>query len=324
MTKKITIIFGAGASYAAGQDMIENFGKLIKKQELVPPLTDDLFEFQEIILDFPKATELKPEINHRRKKEKTHKQQKSIEYILETLSNEGNEEGLISIKRYLNSLFTSIDKNINAYPQILNGNLYLRFLNKLKKISPKTKITILTFNYDLFIDNAFAKAFNIELKNFDSYTDNENYKLFKLHGSCNWWTIDKNHFNNSKSDEEYNYSNQDKEFIFLTKQIEHDIQIDNTSKFPVIAIPIIKDKKFVHSNFEKKIDTELMGSNLILSIGWSSSDKYFKDILLKNYNEKTIFISPKAMSKKTKFRNKSNMSFQELTYNEQNLKNFFN
>ena len=60
---------------------------------------------------------------------------------------------------------------------------YRTFLDQVSKCG---RVCLVTFNYDTLLERALAHI-DLPIGKIDDYTTHRQFKLFKLHGSINWW-----------------------------------------------------------------------------------------------------------------------------------------
>ena len=181
---KPVIIFGAGASH----DVV-NTTKFECNPQFQPPLTNGLFDQkwdEKYFFQFPRLPYLLPPIRE------WVGQNKSLEDYLrifkednDDLDGEENKEGelqLIELQLFLRDFFEDVGRYyIPGRPDVNN---YHHFFTKLCRSGIK-EASVITFNYDLFLDQAIQRVFGYDYKSVSSQ-----YKkpvaLFKVHGSVDW------------------------------------------------------------------------------------------------------------------------------------------
>lgn len=281
----LVVIFGAGAS----SDML-NGDVNICNENYRPPLTSGLFDkrFQYHIDQLNKVVDRIPSIrewvsggdnledylrNLRKKSEKN----PEIQIVL------------TEILLYLQELFYDISKNfITENDHRAKASNYVAFLRELKDydITP----TLITFNYDLFLDFAFQRVFGHQIANIESY-DRFSTKLFKVHGSANWGyplrSRLQSNYDNISGKAEFFCAQKIKEEI-ISKNLKPSIVDNDESFFPALSIPVPQDKTFIIKEYEDRIKISLQEATRIVIIGWSASDEYFVELIRDNIRDKSV------------------------------------
>lgn len=282
MSKPI-IIFGAGASHSL-KEMRES---QISDLKFAPPLTNNLFSeaFSEIS---DKYHELKLNLTQI----DTHIKSASVEKYLESLEKEGSpleQRQLIEVKLYLAEVFQRIeDKFLRREHQ--TATFYHHFLHQLQKSYPQGA-TIITFNYDIFLDRAMNDVFGYRYDDISSYYHKRAYELFKVHGSMDW----KYYF---RLNPPFKPPSDIKEKVSLILRIK-DERLANNLDFPIpdliqnyppgnilevpaLAIPMTTEKGYLIADHEKLIPERLKAAREIMIVGWSASDDFFVEEIMKN------------------------------------------
>ena len=227
-------------------------------------------------------------------------QGKSLESFLSALSKdltETTQVQLIEIQQYLHDLFRAI---CGGYfkPEFKNTSPYYSFLRELKKTY--NSASIVTFNYDLFLDEAMEEIFKYKYLDIKSYY-NKDYELYKVHGSINWTYL----FGLTGS-EDFGSSEKVAKFIIEAKKhykslhphlIVKGIDYSRHHMVPALAIPLPDNKQFIVSEHKERLITNLKQADKVIIIGWSASDEYFVKEIMENLDyskAKLIIVSPKS------------------------------
>lgn len=314
-------VLGAGASKGAGLPLMNDF--LDRAKELKDKLRDkfdDLWDY----FNEPKFRNL------------------NIEDILGYLDMEISLNNLNFDKRIKYRLLNFIqnviilsyyygdDKNLSHYSNLLN-----RFIQSLTKDD-----TIITFNYDVLIDdflnkNGFLPDYGIDLQ-YKKLSEKETHiPLFKLHGSLNWsicgkcqkpsWNEYDNLLKRSKSTKNDDESDELYQLFELTNRRicqtnEKHRRIEETLIVPPSwnkhDYPYIKDLWLKASN-------NLKNANKIIFIGYSfpQTDIYFKYLLLTSLPKSNIpveVVDPKIQNIAGRYLEifRDNISFKSMTFEE--------
>lgn len=185
MAKKLTVIFGAGAS----RDLIGNQTAIVQP-EYTPPLAGDLFtapgpgeaDFakhgstaQYILEEYPRAAAAAATLGLRG--------DQSLEEAMKTMqasTEVHTRRQFVQVPLYLRHLFWEISGNYTSQP--VN---YINMLNAILGSGFQT-VGLVTTNYDTFLEEALKRVVDATFTTLDSYVDDPKWALVKLHGSVNW------------------------------------------------------------------------------------------------------------------------------------------
>ena len=290
MAKPI-IIFGAGASHDVIDCNLHDCSQAYK-----PPLTDTIFDKQwgETINQYPRMRKLMPEIRARIKNRSLEEVLKSFRQEMEEMTGQNRENRelqLIEIELYLKSLFTGVSDH---YLPQRDVNNYITFLTKLKEANI-TEASIITFNYDLFLDRALSHVFGYQYKTIANYHQNP-IKYYKVHGSVDWFY----HCDGmdplgqmSEDDHAQRISNALESNLSLkmrppTVRFKTPYKSPQLIEMPHLAIPEPTDKEFKIKEHYDLIANDLKQAEKIIIIGWSAGDDYFVDLIEKNVKDKQV------------------------------------
>lgn len=174
---KKMIIFGAGAS--CGYSYSEGI------QEIVPPLTKDIFDLghDQLLKQFRGARALASDIGRSENLEDYFQAQ------WERVTNHHDPlllRKLISTQCYIYSLFNHISKTCSGN----RTNNYSVLVKQAREYaeSQDELVLFVNFNYDLLIEEALMNDGLYNFGNIGDYIDfdKKHILLFKPHGSCNW------------------------------------------------------------------------------------------------------------------------------------------
>ena len=253
----------------------------------------------------------------------------SLEFVLKILftdlfidevSNE-SETLLYNLISLLNELLSKATKKIN----LSNQTKLIRLLKKiLDNTNTSEELSIISFNYDLHVENSldyvvtqnkysrfsfnFPGSYNLaeedysitnptgETEVFDINKDNNAIRLYKPHGSLNWFKI----IDNNKNIIEY--LNKPKKAIFLSKRKYIPIKLTYKGRkiFPVIIPPLINKGSFIKNSVMKKIwlnlSKDLHDAEQIIFYGYSLPESdletlnVFSRNIIKSHTLKNITI----------------------------------
>jgi len=294
---KPVIIFGAGASH----DVV-NRGEFGFSNQFQPPLTNDLFnqKWDGFIHTYKALPQLLPQIRQ------CIKDGINLEQFLrgfkEKIAKLGEDRGewrnlqLIELEIYLRQLFMVIgDQYLKKTAELLgrkdidlsNSNNYTTFLQELKD-SDIEEASIITFNYDLFLDKAFEFIFGYTFNKIPSYYSNA-FKFYKVHGSVDWfypgvW--------NGIGEMPTNISVTISELLRTDQKLKDEIYIIGKTKYPpdiiqvpCLSIPLPQDKDFIVEEHRTNIIKDLEQTDKLVIVGWSASDEYFVELINKHIKD---------------------------------------
>lgn len=302
------VILGAGASFDSVYQQYDE--SLTSKWK--PPLGNDLFSlrrnFNDILKKYPGAVALRSEIMAYQDIEFYF--QKKWDFVknnFDVLS----LMRLISIQYYLSDLFNQISIN---YSQSGLSNIDV-LITKAHEYAVRKRedVVFITFNYDTLIESAMERVFGKSILRIDDYV-NGYIKLFKCHGSCNWFkTFNRNRIGYSNDisskpifqhvwDNRYNLwdinSALDKDVVLYNND-SYFIETDNKSGqkirlalFPQLLIPMrTKDDFVLPENHNKSLDQSLNDVTDILIIGWKGSETHFNKYLSNRISNRGVTIT---------------------------------
>jgi hypothetical protein len=186
----LMVIFGAGASYDSSSEFPPPPDTRANSPESWrPPLANYLFSnnpqrtFSHIVKEYPKLTHVLPYLRER-------PGGRSVEEVLEQLLDEAKayperRRELASIQYYLRDfLFEVTNKWIAETDGVTN---YAPLIGEILRLNrPKEPVALVTFNYDLLLDNALFSFDYKPRQPEDQFTAHPVLKLFKPHGSVDW------------------------------------------------------------------------------------------------------------------------------------------
>lgn len=179
MKKNLTVVVGAGASTGSVQPGATS------QRPIIPPITKDLFSprFESWLTKFRDVQTAMGAISSEVEDGKS--LEDYIKGKMGTITQYNSldprrKRQLHQLPLYLQDLFSAISK------QLESANHYHRFVNDL--FDADLKLTFISLNYDLLLDNAIERAKNNKFTGFGNYTDKKNeWVLIKPHGSVNWF-----------------------------------------------------------------------------------------------------------------------------------------
>lgn len=334
------VILGAGASY----DCINRFHDrpgYHDAHKWRPPLGNDIFgareNFREIYDKYPGAKSLSHSINSG----------KDIEEFFQSkwdLAIDKNDKytlaNIINTQYCLQELFYKISTEYNQNIGASNYHVLIQQAHDYH-IKSGEEVCFITFNYDLLLEYALIQYYNEEKTVSKETYSKYPIKIFKPHGSCNWFKK----FKGSKFQFEF-LNLLDKKPLYadilseLSDEIEvsdfpisriHSDQINfpifhfgkdgnNMNKymfcFPQLLLPIKTKDEFVMSEEDvKQMNQSLSKCTDMLIIGWKGQEEYFLETLKEQCGKNevnTTFVTCKDDS-----------TFEEIKLQIPNLKPIF-
>jgi hypothetical protein len=175
----LMVVFGAGASYdSVPQFSATRFTAMPQR----PPLANQLFDerFAGVLTMYPRLHPIVPYLQAAGV---------SVETELEKLSGDvsaypGRLPQLFAIRYYLQHM---IKQTCDGWHNMSGGRTNYRTLfDQIRHlVKPKSPVGLVTFNYDLLIEQSLALE-GIKFATLADYANNSEFPLFKLHGSVNW------------------------------------------------------------------------------------------------------------------------------------------
>lgn len=307
------VILGAGASYDCINRFHEFFGS-IDAHKWRPPLGNDIFgvraNFREIYDKYAGAKSLSHSINSGNDIEDFF--QKKWDLAVEkndkhTLAN------IINIQYCLQELFYKISTEYSKNIGVSNYHVLIQQAHDYY-IETGEEVAFITFNYDLLLEYALIQHYNEETEISKQTYTKYPIKIFKPHGSCNWFRK----FKGEKSGFDFHnllinkpayneiLNQLDEEIIvsdFPIKNIHSDLinfpifhlGIDRTNQnqftncFPQLLIPIKTKDEFVMSQEHLDMMNDFLSKcKDMLIIGWKGQEERFLETLKEQCGENEI------------------------------------
>jgi hypothetical protein len=298
----LMVIFGAGASYDSSPDFPppaipagqQNLGnsppESLSRERWRPPLANGLFDnpghaFSDIVQRYPKLSHILPLLRRR-------SSGKSVEEVLEQLQGEskGNPEGqreLTSVRYYLRDLLFEVTaKWLEETDHITNYTPLIRDILRLTKDGES--VCLVTFNYDLLLDNALWTYGYKPQEPEDHLRSHPVLKLFKPHGSVDWARRIRLTYDETLSRQGIIDAAGDIDLMPDFRRL-NPVQADgNPSRqtfFPVIAIPLQNKTEETFAwpvEHASQLQELLPSVTKILIIGWRAREAHFIQLLMRN------------------------------------------
>jgi hypothetical protein len=277
----LMVIAGAGASFDSSAEYPTN-----THPEIRPPLANQLFEKigvrAEVRALYKQMDALIPLLlsHHERTLEETLQQVQA-----EAATNPIRAVQLAAVRCYLHTLFQRIsEKWLGQTSEITN---YLSLFDRIAhyKQHVTEPVCVVTFNYDLLIENALQRQFGTAFDVISDYVSHREVKLFKLHGSANWVRCI------SSMPQSVGFVASKGPTAVLQRMIECAGSLSFSDSynvegqvsgpaFPAIAIPVVKKESFeCPGDHVGTLESMIPKVTKIIAIGWRGSEQRFLNML---------------------------------------------
>jgi SIR2-like domain len=279
----LMVIAGAGASFDSSPEYPTNTFPDIR-----PPLANQLFEKiglrAEVRALYKQMDPLIPLLltHHERTLEETLQQ-----FQVESASNPVRAIQLAAVKCYLHTLFQRISATwLGQTSEITN---YLSLFDRIAhyKQHATEPVCVVTFNYDLLIENALHRQFGAAFDSISDYVSHREAKLFKLHGSANWVRCISSMPQSVDATASKGPSATLQQMITCAASLNFSDQYNVEGQvfgptFPAIAIPVVKKESFeCPADHVGTLESMIPKVRKIIAIGWRGSEQRFLDMLAK-------------------------------------------
>jgi len=284
----LMVIFGAGASYDSVEAVRPNVGTARDYQDR-PPLADELFQdrprFTEMMTRYRDCVPLIPRL-------RTREGGVSVEEMLGRLYDAAPTHGaryrqFAAIRFYLHAMMWVCQLRWRDTSKGITNHVTL--LDLIDQWLPKyERVCLVTFNYDLLIENALDHK-RIAILSLSDYVSHPTYKLIKAHGSINWGRevrsplidLDKAPlqvaFELIERSEELQFA---EEFVWTGEHDMGRLPNNGTTVFPALAIPLVTKMAFECPKAHQGVLRDCIpGVSKILVIGWRGAEQHFVELL---------------------------------------------
>jgi hypothetical protein len=189
-TPHLVVIFGAGASFdSADTDWTYDGADLPAHAVLPPPLAAHLVSplFDHTAAEFPVCRPIIDRLRRRIGPNEPGSLEQELAALYEDTS-PARRQQLMGFRFYLHKV---ISDTTDKWVRDTNG--FTRYVSLLDEIcvwqrTAEARVDLVTFNYDILIDDAVKDAVPgwDMTRDLDTYINRLDYKLFKLHGSTRW------------------------------------------------------------------------------------------------------------------------------------------
>ena len=275
--RTLTVLLGAGASHDCADSNTSEV-----RVELRPPLVQQLFSnlpaFNEILAHYPKASALSQTIRDRVNSKES----------LEAILREKEETKSLPLKRqywevplYLQELLGKVSEE---YVKFKGGTRFNSLIGEIEEQNSQYEhVLYLTVNYDLFMEKALIKMYDVSFDSLDSYVpSNSKWSLIKLHGSVSWGRKVSNlpligqgpSLSRVLSDHVDNLD-LDKEITILADHQERSRRRDDNFFYPALAVPLEGKNEFVCPDAQVQLARSFIHTcSDFLIIGFSGLDQH--------------------------------------------------
>ena len=279
----ILVICGAGASY---DSVTALRGKVSPRR---PPLASELFTpdneiVKAAIKQFPRCYDILPYLQQV-------PEGQTLETKLQDMQNEAEDDPvrkqqLAAVRYYLQLLITRFQQHWeDEHSGVTN---YRTFIDQLRRTHGSRLVCIVTFNYDCMIEEALRGSVGIKIDSLNDYIADAAFKLFKLHGSVNWFRTVTAPF--SKVNPQREETDLIKELIQSAAEIKTGEfrlrnacpigKFEDTPVWPAIAIPVTTKGVFeCPDEHLERLKQLLPETERIVTIGWRGAERHFLDLL---------------------------------------------
>lgn len=276
----LMVIFGAGASYDSTNLRKPGSGDNWANERL--PLARDLFHdrYRSIMSRHSAIQGLV-----------TRLQKAAANYALEQeLERLRDEEGrypylspqLLELRYYLHSLIAETTNH--WYGRLIHG--VTNYSELLQRVEPwrhdhDEQVCLVTFNYDTMLESAVAGVLGLSFGEVDEYIADTHYKVFKVHGSVNWWRQVTNVEGTArKSANQLKWTN-----IYAHHRASPP---PGAEWVPAISIPTVSKSGFECTDETISLLSQLMPHvTRLLIIGWRGMEQHFLNLWQKEISPVT-------------------------------------
>jgi hypothetical protein len=279
----LMVIAGAGASYDSSAEY-----PLHTHSDRRPPLANQLFEKTGLRAHvrglYKQMDALIPMLlaHDNRTVEETLQQIQQ-----ESTTNPARAVQLAAVQCYLHTLFQLTSAEwLRQTSEITN---YLSLFDRIAhyKQHATEPVCVVTFNYDLLIENALGRQFGMTFDAIGKYIDYKEVKLFKLHGSANWVRC------LSLMPHSVSMAASKGQPAVLQEMIKHVASLSFSdvygvegqvvgAAFPAIAIPVVKKDRFeCPLDHVGTLESMIPKVRKIIAVGWRGSELHFLNMLAK-------------------------------------------
>lgn len=284
----LMVVLGAGASY----DSAPSLPTGVRPYEFRPPLANELFDNRPCFADLAQHySRMLPVVPFLRERDG-----RSVEQILEQLKAESTRfperiRQLLAVEFYLRDALLRCGTEWTSQAKGVTN--YCSLVAEIAKYNQK--VLIVTFNYDLLLEDALSfhpHVFKPSMTS-DYVNSHPMFTIIKIHGSVNWWRISSPNFGPLSSAEIIQQGRQARPGDPFTM----DISSQNSAGFtylPAIAIPLVsKDEFACPAEHISALETKLPSVTKILFIGWQGKDDKFLNLLARSKNSvrQCMFVS---------------------------------
>ncbi len=272
------VVFGAGASFDSLPKTSWPQGMSDAERESCPPLTKELFGPRRAFVEFVLNTLDTASIVARLRNVAT--VDGDIEETIQALvAEEKNDPAiarqLMALRYYLQNVFRTCS---GQWLRLSGGATnYVDLLELIRRHRGKRDVLLVTFNYDLLLDDACSRALHFQLASMPDYVQGHpGWQLIKPHGSANWSRL-----------VERSPAPDTDAIISMAAELEREgpIVFRNTGsrqtkmEFPAIAVPTTSKSLFeCPQEHVAALKEALPTVERVITIGWRAGEAEFLEL----------------------------------------------
>ncbi len=292
----LMVVFGAGASYDSLSEyppiVFTNFQQLtsphFQNEPRRPPLAAQLFEherFSTFFRKYPECLSLFPQLD--RVAKSTGLEQRLAELVGESEGDPIVRQQMIALRYYIKEV---VAWSANEWLGITHGadnyaELFGRIDRWRRRTEPNQQVALVTFNYDVLIDQAAATTLPPLRRGFagmSDYVQRGEYKVLKVHGSTNWRRLiaglGQAH-NDSYADVLQHVGSNQLGLIDIITETEAASMGAREADIPAIAIPVQEKSAFEMPEAHKQMLVKCIDATTdLIVIGWRGMERHFLDL----------------------------------------------
>lgn len=187
------VILGAGASFDSvplhswSPNMLAGVNPGYMNYQ--PPLANRLFDnrpnFAAVVARFPRMVAVVPRLRRAMQDSAFSLERELLRIQEEADAYPLHHKALLAIRFYLQQILWECGREWRAESK--GATNYADLLTEIdRRLGPQDRSCIVSFNYDLLVENAFEDVFGHNFASTSDYLDLGKWDIVKLHGSVNW------------------------------------------------------------------------------------------------------------------------------------------
>src|SRR5258708_1600293 len=293
----LMVVLGAGASYDSLSEyppiVFTNFQQLtsphFQNEPRRPPLAAQLFEherFSTFFTQYPECLGLFPQLD--RVAKSTGLEQRLAELVGESEGDPIVRQQMVALRFYIRevvawsaSQWQGITRGADNYAELLG-----RIDRWRRRTEPNQQVALVTFNYDVLLDQAAATTLPSLRRGFagmPDYVQSDEYKFLKVHGSTNWLRLvaglARSHDNSYSDVLDYTSTHQLPSQAHIVTETEAASMGTREADIPAIAIPVQEKSAFEMPPAHEQMLANCIGATTdLIVIGWRGMERHFLDL----------------------------------------------